>query len=91
MGTGTVKAAPKRQERQITLRLPPTLYESVKQVARQRRTSINRLAQEGLEQMTRREMAAQMCAAYEELGEEAESNVETLLPAQREVVLRGPE
>jgi hypothetical protein len=39
--------------RQITLRLPEPLYQQVRQLARKRRTSVNRLAQQGLEALTR--------------------------------------
>ena len=74
-------------DRQITLRLPERLYQTVRRVAKQRRTSINRLACEGLEQLTKDEVAAQMRAAYDELGNAADENeVEDFLPAQSEVV-----
>ena len=79
-----MKTAPARQ---ITLRLPEPLYLTVKRLAKRRRTSINQLAQEGLGRLAQEELAAQLRAAYEELGAEAEeSDVERFLPAQREVV-----
>ena len=75
--------------RQITLRLPEGLYQTVKRVAKQRRTSINRLAQEGLERLAQEQLAAHMRSAYDALGTDAEGNdVETFLAAQSEVVSR---
>lgn len=77
--------------RQITLRLPEGLYQTVKRVAKRRRTSINRLAQEGLKRLAQEELATSMREAYDELGADAEeSEVETFLPAQSEVVSRDP-
>ncbi|MBI3328392.1 MAG: hypothetical protein HYZ81_17030 [Nitrospinae bacterium] len=77
--------------RQITLRLPEALYYTVKRVAKQRHTSINRLAQEGLERLAHEELAVRMRAAYDALSTDAEeTNVEIFLAAQREVVNRDP-
>jgi len=77
--------------RQITLRLPEALYQTVKRVAKRRRTSINRLAQEGLKRLAQEELATRMREAYDELGADAEaSDVETFLAAQSEVVSRDP-
>ena len=76
--------------RQITLRLPEALYHTIKRVAKQRRTSINRLAQEGLERLAQEEIAARMREAYEALSSDAEEDVEIFLAAQSEVVARDP-
>jgi hypothetical protein len=77
--------------RQITLRLPEPLYQTVKRVAKQRRTSINRLAQEGLERLAQEELSVQMQAAYDELGAAVEENdVERFFSAQSEVVTHDP-
>lgn len=77
--------------RQVTLRLPDPLYRAAKEVAERRRTSINRLAREGLERVTRDDLAAQMRAAYDALGADAEgADVAPYLAAQSEVVLREP-
>lgn len=77
--------------RQITLRLPEPLYETVRGLARRRRSSINRLAQEGLERLAQEELATQMRAAYDELGSEsAACDVEVFFDARREVVTRDP-
>jgi predicted DNA-binding ribbon-helix-helix protein len=77
--------------RQITLRLPEPLYQTVKRVAKRRRTSINQLAQEGLERLAQEELAAQMRAAYDEIGADAEgTDVEPFFPAQSEVVTHDP-
>lgn len=77
--------------RQITLRLPASLYHQVSQLARKRGTSINRLAQESLEALVRAALAEEMRAAYEALaGDAEETDVEVFLPAQQEVVTREP-
>jgi TATA-binding protein-associated factor Taf7 len=74
---------------QITLRLPESLYLQIKQLARQQRVSINRLAQEGLETLARQALAREMQAAYETLATDtAGTNVEDYLITQREIVLR---
>jgi hypothetical protein len=72
--------------RQVTLRLPDTLYQSVKQLAQERRASINQLAQESLEKLAQEHLAAQMRAAYDALGADAESDVEPFFAAQSEAV-----
>ena len=84
----TVKTASKRSARQVTLRLPEPLYQSVKRVARARHTSINQLAQEQLEHLAKQEREAQLAAAYEELADDEETNVELFLAAQSEIVRR---
>ncbi len=77
--------------RQITLRLPEPLYLQVRQLARKRRVSINKLAQEGLEAVARDALVREMRAAYTALAmNPEESEVETYLPAQREVVTYDP-
>ena len=77
--------------RQISLRLPEALYRTVKRVAKERHVSINRLAQEGLELPAQEELAARMWAAYDALGTDAEeTDVETFLAVQSEVVSRDP-
>lgn len=77
--------------RQITLRVPASLYEQVSHLARKRRISINRLAQEGLEALAREALAEEMRAAYEALAADTEeTDVEGFLEAQREVVTREP-
>ena len=77
--------------RQITLRLPEPLYNQIKQLAKQRRVSINRLAQESLEALTRGALEQEMRAAYDSLGAHIdETDVEPFLAAQREVLEREP-
>jgi hypothetical protein len=76
--------------RQITLRLPEALYDQVRQLARKRRVSINRLAQESLEALAREALAEEMRAAYEALADDGDADVEAFLPAQREVMQREP-
>jgi predicted transcriptional regulator len=86
---GGVMNAP--ETRQITVRLPEALYQAVKQLAKRRHTSVNRLAQESLERLARKELAVHLRAAYDELGKDAEeSDVEPFLPAQSEVVNHDP-
>jgi len=73
--------------RQITLRLSEPLYDQVRQIARKRRVSINRLAQESLEALTREALAEEMKAAYAALASDpAETDVELFFEAQREVI-----
>jgi hypothetical protein len=62
------------------------LYQSVKQLAQERHISINQLAQEGMEKLAQEHLAAQMRAAYDELGADAESDVEPFFTAQSEAV-----
>ncbi len=72
---------------QITLRLPEPLYRQVKQLARKRRLSINRLARESLEALAQEALAEELRAAYDALGaDEEENDVEFFLPAQLEVL-----
>jgi predicted transcriptional regulator len=73
--------------RQITLRLPEPLYLRVKQLARKRHVSINRLAQQSLEALAEEALAEELRAAYDALGaDEEENDVEIFLPAQLEVL-----
>ena len=79
------------ETRQITVQVSEALYQVIKRLARQRRTSISRLAQESLELLAQEEWAAHMRAAYDELGADSEeSDVEPFLPAQSEVVRHDP-
>jgi predicted transcriptional regulator len=79
------------ETRQITVHVSEALYQAVKRMAKQRRTSISRLAQESLERLAQEELAAHMRAAYDELGADSEeSDVEPFLPAQSEVVRHDP-
>jgi hypothetical protein len=72
--------------RQITLRLPEPLYQQVRELARKRRTSVNRLAQQGLEALAREALEEELKAAYDSLGADGEeTDVEYFLPAYREV------
>lgn len=73
--------------RQVSLRLPEPLYESIKVLAKRRNTSINRLAQQELEHLAKVEFDAQLRAGYDTLSHE-ESEVEDFFVAQSEVVLR---
>ena len=73
--------------RQITLRLPEPLYQQVREIARKRRTSVNRLAQQGLEALAREALEEELRAAYDALGTAGEEvDVEFFLPAYREVL-----
>ena len=69
--------------------MPEPLYQSIKRVARTRRTSINRLAQEQLQQLAKAELDARLVAAYEELAGDEETDVTPFFAAQSEVVGRG--
>ncbi len=78
----------KSSARQVTLRLPEPLYQSVKRVAKERRTSINRLAQEQLEHLAKQETQDRLTAAYEALAGDEETNVTAFFTAQSEVARR---
>ncbi|MEW6367349.1 MAG: hypothetical protein AB1714_22175 [Acidobacteriota bacterium] len=74
---------------QLTLRLPERLFQSVKRLARRHRTSVNRLAQQGLRRIIEDELARKMSDAYEALGRSKhESDVNAYFKAQAEVVNR---
>jgi hypothetical protein len=73
--------------RQVTLRLPEPAYQQVRELARKRRTSVNRLAQQGLEALAREALEEELRAAYDALGSDGEeTDVEFFLPAYREVL-----
>ena len=75
-----------RQSKQLTLRLPPDLYQSSVRLAKRRKMSLNKLAQTGLERLAAEDALTELQAAYDTLGADADSNVEPFLAAQREVV-----
>lgn len=72
--------------RQVTLRLPEPLYQSVKRAAKARHTSINQLAQQQLEKLAQDDLHARLAAAYDELADDAETDVEPFFAAQSEVI-----
>ncbi len=73
--------------RQITLRLSPTLYEQIQQIARERRTSVNKLAQQELERLTRQQLEARLDAVYNALADDLDTDVERFFPAQSETLV----
>ena len=77
------------ETRQITLRLPESLYQTMKRLSKERRISINRLAQESIEKIAKEQLEKQMRDAYEELGKDLmENDVEIFFAAQREVIMK---
>lgn len=73
----------------MTVRLPLPLYQAGREIARRRKTSLNRLVQESLEAVLREERRAKLYDAFTLVGEEvSESSVEFGLIAQSEVVAR---
>ncbi len=72
--------------RQITLRVPASLYEQIQEIARLRRTSVNKLAQEELERLTHSELGARLDAAYALLADDDDTDVEPFFAAQREIL-----
>jgi predicted DNA-binding ribbon-helix-helix protein len=77
--------------RQITLRLPEPLYQTIKCIAEQQQVSLNRLMQRSLEQMVGEAQVRELRAAYEVLGTDAEANdVQAFFAAQSEVVGHDP-
>jgi hypothetical protein len=77
-------------ERQVTVRIPEPLFEEITRVAKKRRTSFNKLAQEGLQRIAEADLERDMRDAYALLATDAESSVETFWSAQSEVVLSDP-
>jgi hypothetical protein len=71
------------------MRIPNSLYVRAHSLARARRTSVNALMRQLLEDLDRRECEAELAHAYELLGQETESDVEPFLAAQAEVARRG--
>ncbi len=73
---------------QISIRIPAPLRTDVQRLARRRKTSINRLALEGLEEAVRSDRMARLQAAYDSLAA-PDSDVEPFRSAQAEVVSNG--
>jgi hypothetical protein len=72
----------------VTLRLPESLYENIKGLAKRRHISINSLAQQELERLAEAELAARMRAGYEALSSD-EADAEVFFAAQSEVLAHG--
>ena len=75
--------------RQLTVRIPRSLYARAHDVAKARRTSVNALVRQLLEQLDRLEREQELSRAYDLLGHDAEANVEPFFEAQGEVARRG--
>ena len=58
-------------------------------VAKARRTSVNALVRQLLEQLDRMEREQELSRAYDLLGRDAEASVEPFFEAQSEVARRG--
>ncbi len=75
------------ETRQITLRLPESLYQTMKRLSKERRVSVNRLAQESMEKIAKEQLANQMRSAYQDLSEDpSENDVDIFAAAQIEVL-----
>lgn len=73
--------------KQIPLRISEPLFQAVKNLAKQKGVSMNQFVQESLERTIQENLAQQMKAAYELLGQDLdESTVEPFLKAQSEAV-----
>lgn len=82
-------AAERDTVRQVTVRLPERLLRRAKATASRRRVSLNALLRQALERMADEEREAVLSAAYDALGEDADSDASGFLKAQAEVVRRG--
>ncbi len=72
----------------ITLRLPPELYASGRQIAQERRVSLNALLQESLAETVRVQRQRKLFDDFTQLGEDADDcDVEYAFPAAAEIVL----
>lgn len=74
--------------RQLTLRLPASIHQHAKRLAKARHVSVNTLILNLLEKLERAEREKELEKAYEFIGQEA-SEVEFAFKAQSEVVRRG--
>ena len=73
----------------LTVRLPGSIYRTAKRLARAEGVSINALVSAAIADKARRAAARRLSRAYDLLGEDmAEANVEGLLEAQVEALLR---
>jgi predicted transcriptional regulator len=73
----------------MTVRLPFSLYRAGRELARKRKTSLNRLLQESLSAALQEESRAKLYEAFTLVGEDVnESDVAYGLAAQAEVVAR---
>ena len=76
--------------RATTLRLPASIYEAARAVARRRRISLNRLLQDSLRAALDEDEGRRLREAFEDVARDIEdTDVEFALPAQREVVTRA--
>jgi Arc/MetJ-type ribon-helix-helix transcriptional regulator len=74
----------------VTVRLPESLYEAGREVAKRRRMSLNQFVQHSLRAALEQEERERLYEAFSRLGGDAdEMDVEFALDAQREVVTRG--
>ena len=71
--------------RQLTIRIPRGLYARAHDLAKARRTSVNALVRQLLEQLDRLEREQELSRAYDLLGRDAETSVEPFFEAQSEV------
>jgi len=75
--------------RQLTVRVPRALYARAQDLARARRTSVNALVRQLLEQLDRFERDRDLQRAYDLLGRDSGSEAEPFFEAQSEVARRG--
>ena len=76
------------ENKSLTVRLWPSLYEASAQTARKRGRSLNDLVQQGLEEIVRKQQE-ELSAGFELLAQHPEErDVEYAFAAQAEVVLR---
>lgn len=74
----------------ITVRLPDRLLRETQRMATRRRSSVNALIRQLLEQAAEQERVALLRSSYDALAEDAgESDVEPYLAAQSEIARRG--
>jgi hypothetical protein len=71
----------------VTVRIPVRLGKAIQQVAKRRRSSVNSLVRQSLEQIIEAETRAQWAAGFETLGRDpALSNAEPCFAAQAETL-----
>jgi hypothetical protein len=81
-----------KETHRVILRLPTPLYTRIKQLAAERRVSVNQFARERLQEVADQALAQELRNAYETLAEDPEAtDVEFFIPAAREILGYVPE
>ena len=72
--------------KQLTIRVPQTLLQRARTIAKKHGRSLNDLAVQGLDELARQEAQEELRRAYDALGAAGDNDVQAALPAQAEVL-----